>query len=379
MTLFFRHILNICFMLSVMIMAASCSGSSGVPQEPEDSSDIFLVCNVGMVGETRANPILPNEAMQTLRVIVVDGNGDVEINKYMDFNASYEQTSFIIGVSPGAKKTVYLFANEGAVGSITSDDNTVSISGSLHNYLDGLAVGNEDFEHVISKVYFTPDYSKGIPMNAIYEVNIPEGVKRVEKSMWLVRTACKFSFVFENARRDFDVTISNFEVRGLGDRQFLLPNFTGGIEPSFPGYSSWVDWLKDVSEKSEINPYDPTADQSGWLFRYDVPSTTRTVAFAYESSFTLPKIDSNGNPGSRTIQNRYVAESKQLKSGTTTYPAEQQYSLYISCSSNGVNKNFNVPLPNVRALFRNTHVVVTVSFSDGPIVINPALDVIPFS
>ena len=57
---------------------------------------------------------------------------------------------------------------------------------------------------------------------------------------------------------------------------------------------------------------------------------------------------------------------------------EQQYQLTVVCTSDGVQKTFNVPLPNLRALFRNTHPHVIVTMNDGPAIINAVVDVVPY-
>ena len=68
----------------------------------------------------------------------------------------------------------------------------------------------------------------------------------------------------------------------------------------------------------------------------------------------------------------YLPESKSPKAGATD--GEQEYTLTIKI--NGKDEPFICKLPNLKALFRNTHVVVNITMYHN---LEIVLDVIPYS
>ncbi|MDE7438228.1 MAG: hypothetical protein K2M93_07050 [Muribaculaceae bacterium] len=378
MKMIFRHIKTLLCLALAVIMTA-CGSHNDMPQNPADEQGAFLVCNIGMVGATRGVSLPANETMQSLRILVLDNNGVLESNEYIDFNGARENYYHIVHLKSRTRKKLYILANEESVTSIRTEPG-VNLSGSLHDYLEELPVGTKDFEAKIAAINYVPDFSKAIPLNAVYEVEVPADEKYIQKEFWLVRVATKFTFTFINNRKYDDLTIERFEVNGLSDRHFFMPKFTDNKVPVFPGFDNWIDWLKDVSDKSQANPDSPTADQSGWLTGYDIPSTAKPRTLTYNQPFTLKPPASPGTQGGgREISNIYCCESKNLRSGDgNTVAGEQQYQLTVVCTSDGVQKTFNVPLPNLRALFRNTHPHVIVTMNDGPAIINAVVDVVPY-
>ncbi len=376
MTKFLRYISALCLAALAVIMTA-CGDTAVIPQEPADSEGLYLVCNIGMVGETRANSVPANEAMHSLRMIILDSDGVVESNSYFSFGTARETYYHIQEIKPEPRKRVYLLANEESVSEISSDDSRFALSGSLHDLLESFKAGDTDFENKINAVHYIPDFTQDIPLTSMYDVEIPDGVRLVEKDFWLVRVATKFSFVFENHRQYDDIRVDRFEISTVADRHFLMPHFTDGRIPVFPGYPVWIDWLKDVSDKSQIDPENPSADESGWLTGYDIPSSSKQQILSYTNAFNLPKLNSSKQPGVHKIANVYAAESKRMRTSGAVISNEQQYNLRIVCN-NGA-KTFDVVLPNLRALFRNTHVLVDIAFSDGEFNVVPKIDVIPFS
>lgn len=375
MKLVLRHI-NALLLAVLAVVMTACGGGNVVPEEPDDSDDLFLVCNIGMVGETRANPVPQNESMRSLRIIILGADGAVESNEYIRFDSYRESYSHISEVKREARKRIYFVANEESVASISSDNNSYPLSGSLHAFLESVTAGDKDFEKKINAVHYEPDFMNDITLTSMYDVDIPEGIRFVEKDFWLVRVATKFSFIFENHRLYDDVQVDYFEISTVADRHFLMPRFTNGNAPSFPGYPTWIDWLRDISDLSQIDPNNPTSDVSGWLTTYEIPGAAHQNVLRLPMTFGLPKY-ANGSPGTYRIDNVYAPESKRLRESGNMIRFEQQYFLRVVCN-NGA-KTFDIALPNLRALFRNTHVVVEVTFTDGDFQIVPKIDVIPFS
>lgn len=381
MTGFFRHIMALlCVALAVAVTA--CGRGNDMPQEPAESQGLFLVCNIGMVGSTRASTPLPdNEKMHSLRIVVLNDKGIVENNEYFTF-ASCETYARIMVLKSRSNKKFYLFANEESVSDMQCEPAGISLSGSLHDYLESVTEGTADFKTTIAAVNYIPDFSKPIPLNAMYDVEIPEGVGFLEKDFWLVRAAAKFTFTFINKRKYTDITIDKFEVNGIADRQFLMPKFTGGNTPVFTGFPTWIDWLRDVSDKTQIDPDDPTADESGWLTGYDIPDETVTGKLSYTTSFIINPTPANAVRGEE-IANLYCCESKNRLSGAVgVVDNEQQYTVHLECSGKfgdtDEQRTFDIPLPNLRALFRNTNPHVIISFTEKEFEVNAVVDVVPY-
>ena len=385
MTEILRHIKALlCVALAVMMTA--CGSSYDMPEDPADEDQsTFLIFNVGMAGATRAGDDLAIESMHSLRIVVLNNIGMVESNEYFNFGSSRENYSHIIKLKSRNKKKVYIFANEESVTDIQCEPANVSLSGSLHDYLESATEGTIGFETKIAAVNFTPDFSKPIPLNAMYDVEISEGVRIVEKYFWLVRTASKFTFTFINKRKYADITINKIEVNGIADRQFFMPNFIGDPNtqaPVSPKFTNWIDWLKDVSDKTQVNPDSPTADQSGWLTAYDIPAKANIGKLIYSEPFTIKPTPATAVYG-KEIANLYCCESKNLRgSGANVVPMEQHYTVHLECTGSFGNdeeqRSFDITLPNLRALFRNTHSHVIITFTEGEFEVKAVVDVVPY-
>ena len=387
MTNVLRHIsssLLVAMVAAMLSILASCSPDS--PANPAvDESELFLVCNVGMIGQSRAGDTPPIESMQSVRIVILDDKGVVESNQYFSFETLRDTSHHILKLKSRTKKRIFIFANEESVTDIQGQPESSALQGSLTSFFQGIAEGDADFESKVSAIYYQPDFSKAIPLNAMYDVEIPAGERYIEKSFWLVRVATKWTFTFINNRRYNDITIDRFEVTGISDRHFFMPRFTDNKTPVFPGFSSWIDWLKDVSDKSQVNPDNPTPDESGWLTGYDIPDNSHPYLLSYSVPFTLVKPVEEGKPGGgKEISGFYACESKSPRNdGGSVIANEQQYKLHVECTSaNNENKqetkSFDIVLTNLRALFRNTHSHVIVTINDGQFNVNATVDVVPY-
>ena len=68
-------------------------------------------------------------------------------------------------------------------------------------------------------------------------------------------------------------------------------------------------------------------------------------------------------PGKAVFPVFYLPESKKLKAGSAAY-GEQEYTLKLDMSENGKELSFTKTFPNLEALFRNTHVLVDITFTE---------------
>ena len=140
-------------------------------------------------------------------------------------------------------------------------------------------------------------------------------------------------------------------------------------------YPTWIDWLKAVSDASNVDS-DAATNRFGWLTDYELPEqSTATIYTHGKVTVGKPTVDidnpDNSKPGvASDVPVFYLPESKNLKAGAT----EQEYILTIKIA--GRAEPFVCKLDKLKALFRNTHLVVNITmYNSNEIVV----DVIPYS
>ena len=137
--------------------------------------------------------------------------------------------------------------------------------------------------------------------------------------------------------------------------------------------------MKEVSDASSENDDYATTEAAGWLKDYRLPAQAdKTKTYTYGTVIVgVPTVDidhpENSKPGvANNTPVFYLPESKSPKAGATD--GEQEYTLTINID--GRTEPFVYTLPNLKALFRNTHVVVNITlYNRNEIVV----DVIPYS
>lgn len=375
------HSIVVCLAaFALPFMVTCCSQEESLP---EDISEATLYLNIEPVGLTRAGTAtLPdNEKMHSVRVVVLDKNMTIEHNKYYGLEDAQDRKFITLKVKPNEKKMIYLFANEESVSSVGG----VIIPGggtALAAFFNSYKVGDSNFNVEVDKLYFTPDYTNGnpIPMSSMYEIDIPEkGV--IEETFYVVRVATKFTVNFKNWRGE-EVTVENFTIASHADKNFLMAHVN-----SYPDtqnhetnqkYPTWIDWLKAVSDASNVDS-DAATEEFGWLTDYELPEqSTATIYTHGKVTVGKPTVDidnpDNSEPGvASVVPVFYLPESKNLKAGEPTV-GEQEYTLSINIV--GRAETFVCKLDKLKALFRNTHLVVNITmYNSNEIVV----DVIPYS
>lgn len=372
------HSIVVCLAaFALPLMVTCCSQEESLPEE---ISEAILHLNVEPIGQTRASTAeLPdNEKMHSVRVVVLDKNMTIEHNKYYGLEDAQDRKFITLKVKPNEKKMIYLFANEESVSSVGG----VIIPGggtALAAFFNSYKVGDSNFNVEVDKLYFTPDYTNGnpIPMSSMYEIDIPEkGV--IEETFYVVRVATKFTVNFFNWRVE-DVTVENFSIESHADRNFLMAHVSSYPDTQNPEtnqkYPTWIDWLKAVSDASNVDS-DAATEEFGWLTDYRLPEQTTAKVYTHEGlKIGKPTVDiekpDNSEPGvASDVPVFYLPESKNLKAGAT----EQEYILTIKIA--GRAEPFVCKLDKLKALFRNTHLVVNITmYNSNEIVV----DVIPYS
>ncbi|NPD92891.1 hypothetical protein [Xylanibacter muris] len=373
------HSISVCLSAFALAFMVAC----GSREEPlsDDTAGATLYLNIEPVGLTRAGTAtLPdNEKMNNVRVIILHPDGTVEHNKFYSLDGAQAQKYILLKVRPDERKKVFLFANEESV-SKAEGVTVADGSGTLSAFLDSYGEGSSDFEEAVNSLYFAPDYTggKNIPMSSVYEIDIPEkGV--VEETVYVVRVATKFTVNFFNWRGE-EVCVRNFTIASHADRNFLMAHVNDSEQNRrlFNG-KSWINWLKEVSDASSENDDYATTEAAGWLKDYELPpQADMTITYTHGTvTVGKPTVDiynpSNSKPGvAKNIPVFYLPESKNPKAGATD--GEQEYTMTIDIS--GRSEPFVCKLPDLKALFRNTHVVVNITLYNS---MEIEVDVIPYS
>lgn len=354
-----RHIVWMTILVSWALLSASCRGGevSYTDEVQPDDDTAILVLRTGLLDQTRAsdrvNDAVDNsvEYMYTLRIVILHENGTVEHNMYIDFGEIPQTECYrIFKVTRNETKKIYLIANE------------ENASTDLHEQLETLTTGNTTFASIVDNFVFIPDYKNPIPMSSVYDVPV-KAENLVEREFYLVRAATKFAFRFTNKRKS-KVSIDAIHISDIAGATYLIPHKREPLFMSFDDESLyWINWLKKVADESQQSPDDvELADKRGWIQAYDIPSETSHQEVTVNGPLEVPSMTGD-QPGKEVFPVFYLPESKKLKAGSATY-GEQEYTLKLDMSENGKELSFTKTFPNLKALFRNTHVLVDITFTE---------------
>ena len=354
-----RHIVWMTILVSWALLSASCRGGevSYTDEVQPDDDTAILVLRTGLLDQTRVSDRVndavdnPVEYMYTLRIVILHENGTVDHNMYIDFGEIPQTECYrIFKVTRNETKKIYLIANE------------ENASTDLHEQLETLTTGNTTFASIVDNFVFIPDYKNPIPMSSVYDVPV-KAENLVEREFYLVRAATKFAFRFTNKRKS-KVSIDAIHISDIAGATYLIPHKREPLFMSFDDESLyWINWLKKVADESQQSPDDvELADKRGWIQAYDIPSETSHQEVTVNGPLEVPSMTGD-QPGKAVFPVFYLPESKKLKAGSATY-GEQEYTLKLDMSENGKELSFTKTFPNLKALFRNTHVLVDITFTE---------------
>lgn len=355
-----RHIINLCLVVCTFLTVMS-GCIYDIPTQVDDDGGKegkMLVLRIGTIGQTRAAG-MEIEQMHSLRVIILDDNDKVVHNSYTAFEDGKDTHIHTIrNILPG-KKTIYLIANETSVQYI--DEQAGNSPKSLNDLLTAIQIGATGVGETIDGLYFEPDYTQYIPLSARYDIDIALDDTEIDRTLYLVRVATKFSVTFLNFR-DTPVKIKDFTIASVADRNYLMAHLNEN-NPMFKGFPSWVDWLKYVSDESQDGSY----GQLEWVQDYKLPAGAKTeIIYHYNTGnnsnkfISVEKYDNTATPswGEKKVEDIYIPESISLAAGEPTH-GDQEYTMTFDIEG-GPNQGLSCKLPNLKALFRNTHVLVYV-------------------
>lgn len=404
---------NISFLILISLGFSSCIYDK-YPDGLGDEGKIDINTTILFLNVKALNPstmTTPAEKIKSVRVIItghpageadsegtVDGETPtavVECNRLFEFpivdapNFSYTLTwSSNLG-----KKSVYVIANEESV--------DAGLTTALNRYKETESAG--DLEQWLENYSFTPTYSTS--GNSIY---LPYTYSKTDfepvagqvnpVNCWLAPVATKFVFYFEN-KRDDPVKINGISMAYADTESYMMPRIPEeSQEMELNGEMLyWPDWLAAVSQLSWDHPESGENEwfnqQYGWITDYSVPPTSQSRVFTFieedsSDTFYVPAATQvtadDGSiekvPSSHTTPIFYLPESINYRSPVEastpetadagSEPQEQTYYLTMKIENTGTSQPpafENMPIPNLKALFRNTFVVIQLIMGQGEI------------
>lgn len=371
---------SILFCMAALTLSFMAACSSQEESLPDNVTEAALYLNIATIGQTKASTAeLPyNEKMRSVRVIILHADGTVEHNRYYSLEGAQAQKYILLKVKPNEKKKIFLFANEESVSTVEGGaGENRTLTAFFNSYIENMS----GFDTAVNSLYFAPDYSDGkpIPMSSMYEIDFPTG--QLKKTFYVVRVATKFTINFMNWRGE-KVTVTDFTISNHADKNFLMAHVNDSEQNRqlFKG-KTWIEWLREVSDASSEDDGDAATDDVGWLKDYDLPADAnleKTFTYTMDVTVGMPKVDldypGNSKPG--TVEEPpvfYLPESMNLKAEEPEH-GEQEYTLTIRID--GRAEPLVCPLENLKALFRNTHVIVNITMYQS---MEIKVDVIPYS
>lgn len=352
--------------------------------------------------DSQATDQVPVERVNTLRIIIINtAQSVIECNRLIEDlpTTIASQLSYtLIWPTKKGTKEIYVIANEE---SIVDENNQLNL---------GIVEASDatKFKEVIQNYSFEPKY-KVENDNSIYlpytyyKDNLVANEHEVTNvAAYLVPVATKFIFNFTN-KREAAVQVNSISLEAVNSQNYLFAKV--GKTDSYKQLLNddtkyyWVDWLAKVSELSHGYPgaslNQSFNEQYGWITEYDIPDGEHhNHGFIEKGNSILveeAKSDETGAtgtiPGKYTAGPFYIPESKYIPykeedtndNNGTTYtddensPQEQQQEYYLTMEleDKGTNKKApdftHVAIPNLKALFRNTYVIINVNMSQGDV------------
>lgn len=415
MNLKHRHIIiGICLLLCGLSGFVACTDESPELPSKEEGTPIYLTFQVDVAGaSTRGGAPVEDDRVESLRIVIVskgagEGAGsnpagamwEVEHNTLVSSVGLQRPLEYTFKVAADSRKKIYLIANENGL----TDAGGTPLDFTDERFIPD-ATGKapvDDYVFDVSKQEYTPS---ALPMTALYEIEVPP-LEEIENGgfawpnpLYLVRAATKFSFEFTNRSTRKSVTVTDIDINQvITDRMYLMPHVNKNSENKYwvveetktddnvtytkKVVDDWVEWMGVEAQKSQED------SDNEWLTDYEVPtSTPRTATVPFTSLSMQAAIGTEPYPSAEAPDAIYLPESKTVKAESDPSLKDlqlQEYSITVHTKEQATGgteeKEKTYPpqtLPHLASLFRNTHVVVGIVFTDHDI--ECEVDVIPYS
>lgn len=384
--------------LATIVAAATTAGalsacSTDVDTPAPAEATVTLALNISTTDVTRGSragepdgtegPATDYEKLNQLRIIIVDGNGKVEHNRFYNYkNYYYTNVTHELEVTPNDTKAIYLIANEHAErGDIELGGSGAGNQTNIVDYnFNQVVVGEElptDFTDYKLSLPVGDEMINNIPMTAVYKMQIGSESKQ-SLSFMLNRCAVKYSFNFTN-KSSAQVKISELRIDKTATTEWFFPRvkstdgstivhqleYTSTADDATPietATGEVAEWQTDISGEK--------AFYTAHLYNnYAVPTDAAHEQYTRDFKIELaPKSDSPYK-----LQPFYLLESAYYPG---TEASTQSYTITLIVND---NIELSSQLPNLPRLPRNTHVIVNVTFQEDTYLLECEVRVVPYA
>lgn len=363
--------LEITCLLLVALWTAGCSGSDS-NVVPAAGGGVVNLCIAVSTSDsqplTRASRAIPNdtvnfepsvsdyELINTLRVIIANSAGTVELNEFYGSleNVVSKITDIIFTTKEFGKRDIYIIANEASVPSSAFDFKIMPGDKVDPSILDVKLATSAAGSPLVDN---TGDEKHYIPMAEHFEVDIQAPPVDYEGDYWqyanlfVTRAATKFSFSIETAKPvapGNSVTVKQAVISSIGDKEYLFPKNTV-YSPA-----KYVDTkpLPDNLPYRMITAYSVPGDSKNNPVTFDFGNV-----FHFTSSVKTP-----------------LKYSPHIYYPETIFNGG--YTVTFSLDIDGEPLELSAKLPNMPSLPRNTHIVIFVQIN--PVNLTCEVDAVPY-
>ena len=350
----------------------------------------------------------PTEKVKSLRVVII-GKGEtsatdtIECNRLIDVPemvaANYSYT--YMWNSKAGNKDIFVIANEGSVDS--------ELTTLLGGYAENEPAGK--FVEAVNAYSFSPTYTADeknniyLPYSFSLQNLAPKAGTVNTINAWLVPVATKFIFHFINERPDA-INVNGISMKYANSKNYLFAHLgSDELEKELNGEPlSWVDWLAEISKNSWAHPdYSGNVgfnDEVGWIIDYKLPNPEDYHDYTFAQKdvpnelINVPAAETKIVDGVETIIGSrkstkifYIPESENFErlgadgTGQSSRDGdgqngqeEPEHRFYLTMAFEDTAtppstppEFIDVAIPNLKALFRNTYVIVTIKMREGDI------------
>lgn len=367
-------LLNIFAALVPALLLSGCA--SDVDSEPADVSYSRLTLTVSLLGNEQKDAAptrgdfdnfdneldkwgVDGENIEELRVIILDSDNTVEVNRFYPELANAEHAGkYEYRVRNNDNKTVILLANEQAYSIVTPEGETMSATRYFESFDVNTTLSVEDLKTITLDFADNAEtvgqdamsLKKPLPISAVHTQYIATTAENevVDCDYVMHRAAVKYSFRVINKSK-YDHKLEGIRISRVADREFLFPNAEYGTN--------------DLGHQV--------------IKRYYTPAGTQETEYSYSGfSLDLPK---RMTEAVRAIEPLYVPEGL-----ATDVP--HKVSITLNSAPLAIWGELKWRMPGQDALMstpmtdlpRNTHVVVNIIINDDN-TFNFIADVQPYS
>ena len=357
----------------------ACSSGHDAPETAPDADGrvtLELVLDAGDVASAAsragATDGAPLELMKEVRIIVVDAGGNVEAVSYETLIPEQGQESTIhrFRVRKEEKKDVYVIANESATAGNISLGGSGGSFGNMISYRfdDRVRVGSpfprEDVEGIMMGLGKDEEIRHRLPMSAKYSVYVSSD--NLRRTFALHRAAVRYDVeIVNNTGSQMPLRVDAVSLTRQLGAQSLFPR----VERRADGKPMAQCFSYDASGilTEDATGAAPSQQVDGSYTEY-YESNLVNPAGAPETTFVKPLALTVANGGSVTVPPFYLLEGLPLQ-------ASAPYAVGITV--NGAEYSLTKPLDKVKALPRNTRVVIRITL--GAAGIECIVEAIPYT